>query len=94
MRARRNVRDYERTLAHAEAHIQWTFITLMPRRLARPLPKEQETAIALTANGNQTIYPSDGAVTCGKRLRGSFSLAPAALTPPTKPTGAACADTP
>ncbi|MFE6939558.1 hypothetical protein [Streptomyces chartreusis] len=35
MRARRNVRDYERLMSHAEAHIQWAFITLMTRRLAR-----------------------------------------------------------
>jgi hypothetical protein len=36
MRARRNARDYERLMSHAEAHIQWAFITLMSRRLARP----------------------------------------------------------
>ncbi|MFH9426626.1 IS5 family transposase [Streptomyces sp. NPDC017529] len=36
MRARRNARDYERKMSHAEAHIQWAFITLMSRRLARP----------------------------------------------------------
>lgn len=35
MRARRNARDYERLMSHAEAHIQWAFITLMSRRLAR-----------------------------------------------------------
>ncbi|MEU1145723.1 transposase [Streptomyces sp. NPDC005901] len=35
MRARRNARDYERLMSHAEAHIQWAFITLMTRRLAR-----------------------------------------------------------
>ncbi|MGW7824694.1 transposase [Streptomyces puniciscabiei] len=35
MRARRNARDYERQMSHAEAHIQWAFITLMSRRLAR-----------------------------------------------------------
>jgi hypothetical protein len=34
MRARRNARDYERLMSHAEAHIQWAFITLMTRRLA------------------------------------------------------------
>ncbi|WP_329473024.1 hypothetical protein OIE75_32030 [Streptomyces sp. NBC_01723] len=34
MRARRNVRGYERL--HSEAHITWTFITLMARRLTRP----------------------------------------------------------
>lgn len=36
MRARRNVRDYERLISHSEAHIMWTFITLMVRRLTRP----------------------------------------------------------
>lgn len=36
MRARRNARDYERKMSHAEARIQWAFITLMSRRLARP----------------------------------------------------------
>lgn len=35
MRARRNARDYERLMSHAEAHIQWAFITLMTRRLSR-----------------------------------------------------------
>lgn len=35
MRAQRNARDYERLMSHAEAHIQWAFITLMSRRLAR-----------------------------------------------------------
>lgn len=36
MRARRNVRDYERLISHSEAHITWTFITLMTRRLTKP----------------------------------------------------------
>jgi transposase len=36
MRARRNVRDHERLMAHSEAHINWTAITLMTRRLSRP----------------------------------------------------------
>ncbi|MFD9904027.1 hypothetical protein [Streptomyces sp. NPDC059063] len=36
MRARRNVRDYERLISHSEAHITWTFITLMTLRLTRP----------------------------------------------------------
>jgi hypothetical protein len=36
MRARRNVRDYERLISHSEAHLTWTFITLMTRRLTRP----------------------------------------------------------
>ncbi|MGW7017699.1 transposase [Streptomyces sp. NPDC054951] len=36
MRARRNVRDYERLISHSEAHLTWAFITLMVRRLTRP----------------------------------------------------------
>ncbi|MFF2126566.1 transposase [Streptomyces olivochromogenes] len=35
MRGRRNARDYERLMSHAEAHIQWAFITLTTRRLTR-----------------------------------------------------------
>jgi transposase len=35
MRARRNVRDHERLPSHSEAHINWTAITLMTRRLTR-----------------------------------------------------------
>ncbi|MER5301819.1 IS5 family transposase [Streptomyces lasiicapitis] len=46
MRARRNARDYERLTAHAEAHIQWAFITLMSRRLARP--RRQTKALPAT----------------------------------------------
>ncbi|MEV8017438.1 transposase [Streptomyces sp. NPDC086554] len=53
MRARRNTRDYERLMSHSEAHIQWAFITLMTRRLARQhrrsaaaLAQEQLTAAA------------------------------------------------
>ncbi|WP_063792577.1 IS5 family transposase [Streptomyces atriruber] len=36
LRARRNVRDYERLISHSEAHLAWTMITLMVRRLTRP----------------------------------------------------------
>ncbi|MFI0742453.1 hypothetical protein ACH4PU_30905 [Streptomyces sp. NPDC021100] len=35
MHARRNVRDYERLPEHAEAHLTWSLITVMTRRLAR-----------------------------------------------------------
>ncbi|MCC3777506.1 transposase [Streptomyces sp. UNOB3_S3] len=35
MKARRSVRDYERLPEHAEAHLTWSLITLMTRRLAR-----------------------------------------------------------
>lgn len=41
MRARRNARDYERLMSNAEAHIQWAFITLMSRRLARQLRRTE-----------------------------------------------------
>ncbi|MEU7158844.1 transposase [Streptomyces chrestomyceticus] len=43
MRARRNVRDYERLISHSEAHLTWTMITLMVRRLTRP-PRPPRTA--------------------------------------------------
>lgn len=42
MKARRNARDYERLPQHSEAHLNWSFITLMARRLAlkrRALPQ-------------------------------------------------------
>ncbi|MBX9399263.1 hypothetical protein K4749_38280 [Streptomyces sp. TRM72054] len=35
MKARRNVRDYERLTQHSEAHLTWALITLMTRRLTR-----------------------------------------------------------
>ncbi|QMU78394.1 transposase [Streptacidiphilus sp. PB12-B1b] len=35
IRARRNVRDYERLSAHSEASLNWASITLMTRRIAR-----------------------------------------------------------
>ncbi|MBT3166486.1 transposase [Streptomyces sp. Vc74B-19] len=35
MNARRNVRDYERLPQHSEAHVNWSLITLVTRRLAR-----------------------------------------------------------
>lgn len=39
MRARRNCRAYERLHTHAEAHLTWTAITLMTRRLTRKTPR-------------------------------------------------------
>ncbi|MFE6946430.1 IS5 family transposase [Streptomyces chartreusis] len=39
MRARRNVRDYERLPQRSEAHISWTLISLMTRRLTKPIRK-------------------------------------------------------
>ncbi|KOG51292.1 transposase [Streptomyces griseoflavus] len=49
MRARRNVRDYERLPQHSEAHLAWTSITLMTRRLTRPLKKRSAPAPSLPA---------------------------------------------
>ncbi|MFD7057649.1 hypothetical protein ACFWBS_59195 [Streptomyces mirabilis] len=49
MRARRNARDCERLMAHAAAHIQWAFITLMSRRLARPRRQTEALPVSLTA---------------------------------------------
>lgn len=43
MRARRNVRDYERLISHSDAHLTWTTITLMARRLTRPPPPPRTT---------------------------------------------------
>ncbi|QJS99041.1 transposase [Streptomyces asoensis] len=48
-RARRNARDYERNMSHAEAHIQWAFITLMSRRLARQLRRTKAVPATLAA---------------------------------------------
>jgi transposase len=48
MRARRNARDYERLPAHAEAHLVWSAITLMLRRLTRR-PGGQHTLADLIA---------------------------------------------
>lgn len=39
MRARRNARDYERLPQHSEAHLTWSLITLMTRRLTRKGPR-------------------------------------------------------
>ncbi|MFD0501752.1 IS5 family transposase [Streptomyces chiangmaiensis] len=49
MRARRNARDYERLMSHAEAHIQWAFITLMSRRLSRPRRRPEAAPVSLAS---------------------------------------------
>ncbi|MEU8965881.1 transposase [Streptomyces sp. NPDC048491] len=41
MNARRNCRDYERLPQHSEAHLNWSFITLMTRRLTRNGPHHE-----------------------------------------------------
>ncbi|MFI1400383.1 IS5 family transposase [Streptomyces sp. NPDC020681] len=48
MRAR-YARDYERLMSHAEAHIQWAFITLMSRRLARKQRQPEAVTTTLAA---------------------------------------------
>lgn len=49
MRARRNCRDYERLPAHTEAHLAWSAITLMLRRLARARGQATATVTSATA---------------------------------------------
>ncbi|MFJ2191901.1 IS5 family transposase [Kitasatospora sp. NPDC087861] len=49
MRARRNCRDYERLPAHAEAHLAWSAITLMLRRLTRTAATTARPRAALAA---------------------------------------------
>jgi hypothetical protein len=42
MRARRNCRDYEALPQHSEAHLAWTVVTLMTRRLTKPVADWRE----------------------------------------------------
>ena len=49
MRARRSMRDYERLMSHAEAHVQWAFIRLMSRRLARTRRQAEALTVSLAA---------------------------------------------
>jgi transposase len=49
MRARRNCRDFERLARHSEAHILWTSITLMTRRLTRKRPRRAKPPLAAAA---------------------------------------------
>lgn len=42
MRSRRNCRDYERLPQHAEAHLAWTVMSLMTRRLTKPVTAWRE----------------------------------------------------
>ncbi|MFJ3803463.1 IS5 family transposase [Streptomyces sp. NPDC090088] len=57
MRARRNVRDYERLISHSEAQITWTFITLMVRRLTRP-PRPPRTSPHPVEPAKAAVKPS------------------------------------
>uniref|UniRef100_A0AAU3IBL7 Transposase n=1 Tax=Streptomyces sp. NBC_01393 TaxID=2903851 RepID=A0AAU3IBL7_9ACTN len=65
MRARRNARDYERLMSHAEVHIQWAFITLMSRRLARP--RRQTSAIPMSRPFSTTATSVFAVITQGRR---------------------------
>lgn len=49
MRARRNSRDFERLPSHAEAHLTWSAITLMSRRLASGKPTTSRKTTTLLA---------------------------------------------
>ncbi|MFK0113122.1 hypothetical protein [Streptomyces sp. NPDC091217] len=42
MRSRRNCRDYEKLPGHAEAHLAWTVMALMTRRLTKPVADWRE----------------------------------------------------
>ncbi|MDH6137993.1 transposase [Kitasatospora sp. MAA4] len=44
IRARRNVRDYERLPEHSESHLNWAAITMMTRRIAHQQPVARPTA--------------------------------------------------
>lgn len=46
LRARRNVRDYERLPLHSEAALTWSAITLMARRLVRRPARSASTLVA------------------------------------------------
>ncbi|MGC4987046.1 transposase [Streptomyces sp. DT193] len=65
MRARRNARDYERLMFHAEVHIQWAFITLMSRRLARS--RRQTSAIPMSRSFSTTATSVFAVITQGRR---------------------------
>ncbi|WP_326790383.1 transposase [Streptomyces sp. NBC_00151] len=65
MRARCNARDYERLMSHAEVHIQWAFITLMSRRLARP--RRQTSAIPMSRSFSTTATSVFAVITQGRR---------------------------
>lgn len=50
MKARRNVRDYERLPQHSEAHLTWALITLMTRRITRSGPRKDWSKKRSTAS--------------------------------------------
>ncbi|MFC7267001.1 transposase [Streptomyces lutosisoli] len=70
MRARRNARDYERLMSHAEAHIQWAFITLMSRRLARPRREAEASTVTLDPPEDQRVPLPFGTATIDAQPNG------------------------
>jgi hypothetical protein len=70
------VRDYERLISHSEAHITWTFITLMVRRLTRP-PRPPRTTPHPVEPVKAACTPLP--VRIRRRPHDSIRLAPAAL---------------
>lgn len=70
--ARRNCRDYERLPQHAEAHLAWTVMSLMTRRLTK----------TVTAWREPKAPPPRPAPAPRLRLRPwTVRLAPASLSP-------------
>ncbi|MGW6569725.1 transposase [Streptomyces sp. NPDC054975] len=63
MNARRNVRDYERLPQHGEAHINWTLITVMTRRLTRKGPRTdswtRKPRVSSTESATQSAAGTD-----------------------------------
>ncbi|MFI6273752.1 DUF6192 family protein [Streptomyces sp. NPDC050988] len=84
MRARRNVRDYERLISHSETHIIWTFITLMTRRLTRP-PRPPRSAPHPVKPAAMDNKPRP--IRLRTRQPRTIRLAPAALSWPRRPHG-------
>ncbi|MFM9443888.1 hypothetical protein [Streptomyces acidiscabies] len=75
MRARRNVRDYERLISHSEAHITWTS-SLMTRRLTKP-PRPPRSGPHPVEPPKKVVTPVP--IRLRKKAR-MLRLAPAALS--------------
>ncbi|AZQ32161.1 hypothetical protein EJ357_00605 [Streptomyces cyaneochromogenes] len=59
-RARRNFRDYEKLPQHAEAHLAWSVMALMTRRLTKPVAAWREPKpppVAPTAPMRIRLHP-------------------------------------
>lgn len=102
MKARRNVRDYERLPQHSEAHLTWALITLMTRRIARTGPPNRLVQEVLTASaalslrylrGQATGFSSrvtrlpSGSSRAANRVR----VPPTCTGPAAKPRSLSCA---